>query len=111
VLLTIISSDIQDTFHILLVFIGGCNVMIASRKADRLESAVAELQHIKPSGDEQQKPKLEYMTCSIRKENEVQYLQALYSGFTVAKFVLITNSKFPEIVKICMKTGQFYLAW
>ncbi|KAK2166928.1 hypothetical protein LSH36_33g02036 [Paralvinella palmiformis] len=52
----------------------GCNVMIASRKLDRLENAANELKTITPPGDDQPKPKIEFMECNIKKEEQVHSL-------------------------------------
>ena len=56
------------------IYLVGCNVMIASRKLDRLENAANELKTITPPGDDQPKPKIEFMECNIKKEEQVAIL-------------------------------------
>ena len=64
-----INSDSLRSSHCFLTI--GCRVMIASRKEEVLKNAAEELRAVIPDSSP---AKLEWMTCNIRKEEQVLIL-------------------------------------
>ena len=86
------------------LIISGCNVLIASRKLDRLDAARRELQVTAQEGG----ARLEVMQCNIRKEDEVKWWQhyslSLFSVLSTCYISVLwtfgTNFVWLQVVKL-----------
>jgi len=76
--------EISCVFGVVIFNFVGCNVMIASRKADNLKAAVTEIQGNLPGCD------VRWTECNIRKEDSVSpFPVCRINGITIIYFLLL----------------------